>query len=77
MSGDLVEAVALAICEDAGMVHQCKEACALCKVDARKAIALIRPATLEEAAAHFDNNDFYNGKRVVYELRALAQKEMT
>ena len=50
----LVERVALAICEDAGMVHQCAIACALCKVDARAAIAAARPviraAALEEAA---------------------------
>jgi hypothetical protein len=38
MSDELVERVALMICEDAAMVNPCSVACALCKVNARAAL---------------------------------------
>ena len=76
MSDDLVERVALAICEDAGMACHCRIACAVCKVDARAAIALV----LEEAAKVCDPKgdcsemDAY-GKAYAASIRAMLNRK--
>ena len=65
---ELVEKVALAICEDAGMAQQCRIPCAICKVDARATIAVV----LEEAARVCERRFMGDNTREDMEARRCA-----